>query len=249
MGISDLLNTVKKKSSHIVLKISYMPEACKCDKEAAGQIFENAKSLITAAKDSIVCVLVDVPAFLTYRNYGFEALIKTTKFAKKNKIFTVWDMKAGYYAPYLRENVGDVIHKGSPDAITVSPYLTDDDIQRYIFDVNEYNKSIFMYIQKDEDIERVNDFAAQTLGASKYSNFGCILPSGDDIYEKRNKLPISYIILKDYTYAEVEEAFDTYGFGTLVLSKKADISHDPKEEAERIRKIVNNLIRKNRFYL
>jgi orotidine-5'-phosphate decarboxylase len=151
--------------------------------------------LIDGIKDIVPAVKPQIAFYEIYGQYGAEAFIKTSKYARDNGLIVIADVKRGDVGPtaeaYADAFLGpDAVRRtdsgqanntardNAPgwrydaDAITVNPYLGYDGVEPFITNCRKHNKGVFILVKTSNPSSR--DFQDLELANGKkvYEHIG-----------------------------------------------------------------------------
>lgn len=169
--IVDLVAGVKKKKTHVCVGLDpdfeRIPGHIKemaineygPNRRAIGEAFLNFnREIITAVKDSVAAVKIQIAWFEEYGRWGLKALEETISFAHHNRLLTILDIKRGDIgstaAAYARGFLGEVnfwygVKKKlyNADAVTLNPYLGRDSLEPFIRLMKENKRGGFVLVK------------------------------------------------------------------------------------------------------
>ena len=221
---------------------------------------QRVKTVIDASASSAAAYYLDTGAFVsTAAEHGF--LCDILRYAKEKGAYIILDFKALTYTEEIKRCMEEI---SICDAVTACPYLGEEYIQPYIFAANKYKKSVFLYLNTEDDLgfsafsDVVRRLSGQAYGAAKYSNIGVFLKNADDAAKLREKPGNCMIITKvSRINADVPNFFDDDGSGALAIisllkrGKGFDFDNlyvDARRAVERnVRAINKTLFRKSQI--
>ena len=227
--MDKLIQKIKETNNPTIIgldpRYEQIPECIKSKYEeslegVAKSIIEFNKRIIDAIKDIIPAVKPQIAFYEKYGIEGMKAFEETCKYAKKQGMIVVADIKRGdigttaqsYSDAFLgrskigqkEESIFDV------DFVTLNPYMGIDSIKPFIEDCKKYNKGVFIL--------------AKTSNPSSKDIQDLKLETGEKVFEKVAKL------IENWGKDQLGE----YGYSSI----SAVVGATHKEELKEIRKIA-----------
>ena len=227
--MDKLIKKIKETNNPTIIgldpRYEQIPECIKSKYEeslegAAKSIIEFNKRIIDAIKDIIPAVKPQIAFYEKYGIEGMKAFEETCKYAKKQGMIVVADIKRGdigttaqsYSDAFLgrtkigkkEEAIFDV------DFVTLNPYMGIDSIKPFIEDCKKYNKGVFIL--------------AKTSNPSSKEIQDLKLETGEKVFEKVAKL------IETWGKDQIGE----YGYSSI----SAVVGATHREELKDIRKLA-----------
>lgn len=227
--MDKLIQRIKETNNPTIIGLDPRYEQIpKCIKEkyaetlegAAKSIIEFNKRIIDAIKDIIPAVKPQIAFYEKYGIEGMKAFEETCKYAKKQGMIVVADIKRGDIGS-TAQSYSDVFLGRSKigkkeeaifdvDFVTLNPYMGIDSIKPFIEDCKKYNKGVFIL--------------AKTSNPSSKDIQDLKLETGEKVFEKVAKL------IETWGKDQIGE----YGYSSI----SAVVGATHREELKDIRKLA-----------
>ncbi len=233
---------------------------------AADALFAFNKEIINATSDLIPAVKPQIAMYERYGIPGLIAFEKTVSYCREKGLVVIGDVKRGDIgstsAAYADAHLGTVkvgnntIAPFGEDFATVNPYLGTDGVKPFVDVCKSHDRGIFVLVKtsnpssgefQDRLIdgkplyewvgEKVNEWGADTIGASGYSDVGAVVGATYPEMGKvlRELMPKAYILVPGYGAQggqgkDLVHFFNPDGLGAIVNSSRGIIAAWKKEE-------------------
>lgn len=211
-------------------------------------IIEFNKLTIDAIKDIVPAVKIQIAFYEQYGIEGLKAFKETIKYAKKNKLLVIADVKRGdigntakaYALAYSSSDL-------EVDFITVNPYLGSDSISPFIEVCKKQNKGIFILVKTSNSssseiqdqitlngkkiyekiAEYVDEIGKDLKGEKKYSCIGAVVGAthSKDAKVLRTIMPNTFFLVPGYgtqgaNAEDIMPCFNQDGYGSLINASR-----------------------------
>lgn len=227
---------------------------------AADAILTFNKGIVDAVSELIPAVKPQIAMYEQYGIPGLKAYKETLDYCHQKGLLVIADVKRGDIGStsgsYAEAFLGDVqvgskrLAAFDADFATVNPYLGSDGVKPFIDVCKAHDKGIFVLVKtsnpssgefQDRIIdgrplyewvgEKVNEWAADTVGVNGYSEVGCVVGATYPEMGKvlRAVMPKSYILVPGYgaqgaTGKDLVNFFNEDGLGAIVNSSRGIIA-------------------------
>lgn len=256
MSFKRLMKMVEEKNSAVVVGIDptierfpeYILEKYQSNYD---KLLAFGKEVIDGVYDIVPAVKLQVAYFESYGIDGMRAFSDLMKYAKEKELYVVADVKRGdigststAYAKAYFESGGDF----EADAITINPYLGDDNNNAFYELASKNDKGIFVLVKTSnktsgqfQDLKfegkPLYEHVANKIEENDYnnsedefSNIGAVVGATypAQISEIRRMLSNNVFLIPGYgaqggTAESIKDAFDANGLGAIVNSSRGII--------------------------
>ncbi|WP_459130049.1 orotidine-5'-phosphate decarboxylase [Guggenheimella bovis] len=246
--MKKLFDAMKKKNSAVCVGIdpnlTSFPEDFYKDASIEERLTQFSKCIIDATEEYAACYKVQIAYFEQYGLEGMKAFKNVLDYGKEKGVFMISDVKRGdigstaeAYARAFLGRTGDF----SSDAITVNPYLGDDNNEAFYKLAKENEKGVFVLVKTSNPtssqlqnlecngkliFEHVSEMV---LNHPLYSDdlIGCVVGATHprELEFLRKKMPTTLFLVPGYgaqggTSEDLKAAFGEDGLRAIVNSSR-----------------------------